>query len=58
MHFHQQAGGFDPAKTSMFGYELNTPLQIRKSWFRAIPTSDEYLTIDNQNIILLNLKSV
>ena len=56
--FSSSSGGFDPAKTSMFGYELNTPLQVRKSWYRAIPASDEYLTIDNQNIILLNLKSV
>ena len=51
-------GSFDPAKTSMFGYELNTPLQVRKSWYRPTPASEEYLTIDNQNVILVNLKSV
>ncbi len=51
-------GGFNPAKTSMLGYELNTPLHVRKSWFRAVPSSEEYLTIDNQNILLVNLKSV
>jgi hypothetical protein len=56
--FLSAGGGFDPAKTSMFGDELSTPLQVRKSWFRANPTSDEYLTIDNENIILINLKSV
>lgn len=55
--FNSGEGSFDPAKTSMLGYELNTPLQFRKSWFRAVPSSEEYLTIDNQNIILLNLKS-
>ena len=51
-------GSFDPAKTSMFGYELNTPLQVRKSWYRPTPSSEEYLTIDNPNVILVNLKSV
>jgi len=50
-------GSFNPAKTSMLGYELNTPLQVRKSWFRPVPASEEYITIDNENIILLNLKS-
>jgi len=49
-------GSFDPAKTSMLGYELNTPLQFRKSWYRSNPATDEYLTIDNKNIIMLNLK--
>lgn len=56
--FTSRNGSFDPAKTSILGYELNTQLQLRKSWFRALPSSEEYLTIDNQNIILLNLKSV
>ncbi len=50
-------GSFDPAKTSMFGYELNEPLRVRKSWFRALPSSEEYLSIENPNVILLNLKS-
>ena len=56
--FTSGSGSFDPAKTSMFGYELNTPLQVRKSWFRAVPSSEEYLTINNQNIVMVNLKSV
>jgi len=56
--FTSGTGGFDPAKSSMLGYELNTPLQFRKSWYRSNPSSEEYLTIDNQNIIMVNLKSV
>ncbi|MCX6151401.1 MAG: hypothetical protein NTX22_12795 [Ignavibacteriales bacterium] len=56
--FTSGKGSFDPAKTSMLGYELNTPVQIRKSWFRAVPSSEEYLTIDNKNIVMINLKSV
>lgn len=55
--FSSAEGSFDPARTSMFGYELNEPLLVRKSWFRASPSSEEYLTIENQNVVLLNLKS-
>jgi alpha-mannosidase len=51
-------GSFDPAKTSMLGYGLNSPLQLRKSWFRPSPSNEEYFAIDNPNVILLNLKSV
>ena len=55
--FSSAKGSFNPGKTSMFGYELSTPLQVRKSWFRSSPSSDEYLSIENPNVILLNLKS-
>jgi alpha-mannosidase len=55
--FSYAKGSFDPAATSKKGYELNTPLQVRKSWFRPSPSHDEFISIDNQNIILLNLKS-
>lgn len=55
--FGSAEGSFDPAKTSMFGYELNEPLLVRKSWFRALPSSEEYLSIENPNVVLLNLKS-
>lgn len=55
--FSSSTGAFNPAATSKLGYELNTPVQIRKSWFRAAPPSEEFLTIDNPNISLLNLKS-
>jgi hypothetical protein len=55
--FTSAEGSFNPAKTSMFGYELNEPLRVRKSWFRALPSSEEYLSIENSNVILLNLKS-
>ncbi len=54
--FTSDKGTFDPAKTSMLGYELNTPLQFRRSWYRTNPNSEEYLTIDNKNVIMLNLK--
>lgn len=54
--FSSHAGTFNPAITSAAGYELNTPLVLRKSWFDSVPASEEYLTIDNQNIMLLNLK--
>ena len=55
--FSYAKGSFDPAATSKYGYELNTPLQVRKSWFRPSPSHEEFISIDNQNIILLNLKS-
>lgn len=55
--FASSEGTFNPAKTTKFGYELNTPLELRKSWFKPIPSFEEYLTIDNENVILLNLKS-
>lgn len=55
--FSYTKGSFDPAATSKNGYELNTPLQVRKSWFRPSPSHEEFISIDNQNIILLNLKS-
>ena len=55
--FGSAEGSFDPARTSMFGYELNEPLLVRKSWFRSSPSSEEYLSIENPNVILLNLKS-
>jgi hypothetical protein len=55
--FSYAKGSFDPAATSRNGYELNTPLQVRKSWFRPSPSHEEFISIDNQNIILLNLKS-
>ena len=56
--FSSSTGGFDPAKTTMQGYELNTPLQLRKSWYSPAPASEEYINIDNKNIILVNLKAV
>lgn len=56
--FASGKGSFDAATTTMFGYELNTPLLLRKNWFKALPPSEEYIKIDNKNIILLNLKSV
>lgn len=55
--FSSKAGGFDPAKTSIEGYELNTPLVVRKSWYGSSNPSEEYFTIDNPNIILINIKS-
>jgi len=54
--FRSSSGGFNPAETAMLGYELNTPLLSRKSWFRTVPASEGYLTIDNSNILLINLK--
>ena len=55
--FTSAEGTFDAAKTSMFGYELNEPLLVRKSWYRALPSSEEYLSIENPNVVLHNLKS-
>lgn len=51
-------GSFNPGHTSRFGYELNTPFQVRKSWYKPEPSHNEYLETDNDNIILINLKSV
>jgi alpha-mannosidase len=53
--FTNQAGSFNPAFTSGFGWELNTPAIVSKSWYRSEPASKSYLEIDNENIILLSL---
>jgi hypothetical protein len=50
-------GSFSPHRSAMQGYELNTPLHVRKSWFRSVPASEEYFTTDNSSVILLNMKS-
>ncbi|NWF89283.1 MAG: hypothetical protein HXY50_07435 [Ignavibacteriaceae bacterium] len=49
--------GFEAGAVAREGYELNTPLQLRKSWYRALPVQEEFITIENPNIILLNIKA-
>ena len=53
--FTNQAGNFNPAFTSKFGWELNTPPVNRRSWYRTDPVSQNFLNIDNQNLILLTM---
>src|SRR5690606_306614 len=54
--FTNQSGKFDPAFTSAFGWELNTPAVTAKSWYRSEPSEKSYLKIDNKNIVLLTIK--
>jgi len=50
--FTSQPGKFSAPAVSRFGWELNTPSVVRKSWYRSEPSSESYLNIDNENIIL------
>ncbi len=56
--FTNQKGSFDPAFTSKFGWEVNTPLIVRRSWYRSKPSSGSFLSIDNNNVQLLNMISL
>ena len=54
--FKYEPRSFNAADAAQFGCELCTPAQPRRSYYRSQPSTDEYLTIDNKNILLLNLK--
>ena len=53
--FTNQKGKFDPIFTSQFGWEINTPPIIRKSWYRTEPTHQSYFNIDNPCLNLLTI---
>lgn len=53
--FTDQAGTFNPEFTSKFGWDVNTSLLVRRSWYRSNPSSGSYIAIDNGNIQLLDM---
>ena len=53
--FTNQKGKFDPIFTSQFGWEINTPPIIRKSWYRTEPKHQSYFNIDNPCLNLLTI---
>ncbi len=53
--FTNQKEKFNPTFTSQFGWDINTPPIIRRSWYRTEPTSQSYFNIDNPNLNLLTI---
>jgi hypothetical protein len=53
--FTNQQGGFNPAYTSRFGWDFNTPALVRRSWYRSEPPVMSYMNISNENIGLITL---
>jgi hypothetical protein len=55
--FTSQEGKFNSSYTARFGWELNTPPVLRRSWYSAKPVSGSYFTIDNEFITILSISS-
>jgi hypothetical protein len=55
--FSSQQGSFNTSYASKFGWEFNTPPVIRRSWYTEEPTSKSYLSISNDEVLLLALPS-
>ena len=53
--FTNQKEKFNPTFTSRFGWEINTPLIVRKSWYRTEPIEQSYFKIDNPDLNLLTV---
>ncbi|RPI68987.1 MAG: hypothetical protein EHM47_13875, partial [Ignavibacteriales bacterium] len=53
--FTNQDGRFNSSFTSRFGWEVNTPAIVNKSWYRTEPTSKSFFQVDNENVIMLSL---
>ena len=47
---------FQPAATSRFGWEINTPPVTRYTWLRSTPEQESFLTVHGHQVILLSLK--
>ena len=51
-------GKFDSGYGSRFGWNVATEQTTRKTWFTTNNPSKSYLNIDNNNIVLLTMKSL
>ena len=47
---------FQPAATSRFGWEINTPPVTRYTWLRSVPAQESFLTVYGHQVVLLSLK--
>jgi hypothetical protein len=47
---------FQPAITSQFGWEINTPPVTRYTWLRSVPAQESFITVDDHQVVLLSLK--
>ena len=47
---------FQPAATSRFGWEINTPPVTRYTWLRSIPAQESFLAVHGHQVVLLSLK--
>lgn len=45
-----------PAATSRFGWEINTPPLARYTWLRSIPAQESFITVNGHQVVLLSLK--
>jgi alpha-mannosidase len=50
--FTNQQMTFSAPVSARFGWELNTPPVVRKSWYKSEPSNLSYFKIDNENIFL------
>ena len=49
-------GGFQPASTSRFGWEINTPPVVRYTWLRSSPAKESFVTVEGGRTVLLTLR--
>lgn len=54
--FTSAEGAFDPAATSRFGWEINTPPVVRYTWLRSEPASDSFVTVEGENVVALSFR--
>lgn len=54
--FTRSEKGFDPGESSRFGWEILTPPLIQEGWFSLKPAAEQYCKIDNDQVILLDIK--
>ena len=54
--FKAHEGPFRPASTGRFGWQINTPLQVRYTWLRSEPASERFLTADSERAVLLSAR--
>ncbi len=47
---------FQPATTSRFGWEINTPPVTRYTWLRSMPAEESFITVNGHQVVLLSLK--
>ena len=54
--FTSTEGAFEPAATSRFGWEINTPPVVRYTWLRSAPASESFVTVEGENVVALSLR--
>ncbi len=47
---------FNPGRSCRFGWEFSTPVMAYKNWFKTLPATEEYFKIDNDQVIVLDMK--